>query len=153
MKRIVITLVCIIVLAVIAVAIWRVWFSGEVSHRLWTSNVVKERAIAALDLEMVIERLDVGEIDRARELLNQRLDGEILILGAMLEDAPTDETYVWVTKTLARIGRHRAETTLPRSGESAGPGLVEQDVQSILEKAIAESPELTAKEPALPKTQ
>jgi hypothetical protein len=141
---------CVVGVTAISAAAWWVWFSRDVSHRLWTSDAVKEQAVEALQMQMIIERLDAGETDRARAILNQRLDGQILILDAMLKDTPTDETHVWVVKALARIGRHRAEHPSPPSGQPKDLALVQQEVHRVLEAALAASPTLTVQEPEVP---
>ncbi len=114
----------------------------ETRHLL--SALQNEITDAAMGFSL-LSQLDEGKIEEAKASLNLSLDSDILVIHALLQHCPSEETERLAYRFLARVAEHRSKhtsTTDPKN-EKAMPEDARSQVESILQEAVKKDKVLT----------
>lgn len=105
------------------------YFSTYVTKSLMYSQSMAEKSIAdTIDTYVLIAKLDKGNTEEAKQLLNLLLDGQILQIDRLLSYTDDKKTKRFAYKILADIASHRKKYphTLSNSHQ------LESDISNIL---------------------
>jgi hypothetical protein len=85
-----------------------------------------------------IEKIDQGNIERAKESMNLFLDSQIITIDQLIIDSPNEEFKKRANAFLARIAKHRKENPVPERTMKATQGELSTRnyVQDILDKRL-----------------
>ena len=144
MKRLLVACITIGVAGLIFVAGSLAGARLEFMTQAWSQSAMDTPQISLADLSYTVRMIDEGKTPQAKQFLNDRIDGHVMILHSLMDSCADTQRVANVNRMLAHIARHRRE--YPRADYDAEklPGFTnvithaEQVLTSALAKEEAE---------------
>ena len=84
------------------------WFASAHVYNKWIESYMTSTSFVDLsDRYTVLSTLRAGDTNKASDLLESQMTGDILVFGSMIRDVPTDKRKPSDTRLLTRVRDYR----------------------------------------------
>lgn len=138
MKKLALVIISILAAAILVAAGWWFGFQQRMLTEAYAIPTIDKHLTEASMKALILHQMDSGRLDDARRMIQLQLDGEILVVDSLIDDADARSRDL-AQKVFARIAAYRTGHSASYTGSLARSSTeVDAKIADILRRAKQE---------------